>query len=1095
MVIRLLFTLTLGLLSFASSAQNTHQPELEFLNTYLTLVPQGLNSTERYGGDIFLKLQKMFQLEEQLTTEFSDKRNFMEIAPGIAFDKIDIRTTGTHEKKTIEQKVLIMQRLHDAWNTQFSDIKTKEFIIEGLTTGLILTFIPNDKQKQILEADINERISQLNYFLPALVNFQETGFNFELYSLPPQINKDDFIKQLQIQASYEIRLIGTIRTEAIHAERTPHNRALIEEDLDTIRDLHIYKKHTKSLELSEKTLAYARKKLLKQMQAFYETTTMTIDHENSHLSLLHVPARLAALRGCVGKDCSTSNSFSFAYDPNEMTFYIYPHFKNLNEIPEPLGHATGTWLESEGQKHFYLHTVNGTTLTTAQTYLIASGIEKWVKEQQAEAKLLLPSETNLASNINYSTITSALKSMLDRENAISVKHTNPELRSLFEKITPSIYDSMANNKKAYIVLTPHLLEIALQTEMFEKIPARPLDALAKIRIYKSFGSRILENDLYYQFVKNVLPNDTCLNVDEYHREMKEFFAKEGINYNRSYYLKKIDLFYPAIIFSPDNFSEQNKATTIKDLFTYLKSSTLEIDMNDEEPNFDGMTSAEIANYNMWHRQKNSFVSKIADAIEFKTYALIFLKTAKRQSLLHFLKFMGLVSIKEEIDPDIMSAIFKKIDLLEGGDFTEYIIPLFNYRNTPTFQNYLIEAIKRSIEKNANPEQFQITILNQLLKYNTLPDLTKVLETIISYVTTTEAPVEHLEKKLYDTFLTKAYFKKQTTLFHNLFEHKLSKGNIKNLHFAYDPTQIAIQAELMFTKYADLKREGYKNERRMTYRTFLINARPNKENISLLKKMLNQLIKSEKDVAYFDYFAWGYNWFDAENGEILKTLLDKIIKLDNSELIKATITGYFQARFNKTVSKNEREIFNSYFQKILKDKKTDEFIYEIYKSSFHARIYLHKLKKFTPELESFENLITLIKTGDKDNYAKTTELFQDILNISRNEGYFTLDEDIQSLINILAASYKHNMHKNIISKMYTNLLLDAFTHKKHSELITNKMIDELIHFQQYSALALLYNIQPETPRSEITQQKIYNFLLNSGKTSLISTNVQCNKYLE
>ena len=505
----------------------TEEEKLRWITHLKTKVPELVSSAGKYQVDLMEILDDQQKLQDKL----NQKKNYVELSQKktqsllsmviIPTAKAEVRSYEIAPKSLGEWKAMLKEELAKIDGGKVIDELREKIYLrshelgktssDGIETGLILTLDPS-LQKEAFRVERDKRLFYLQDALPEKIS---PKFKFDLYQLPTTATKWDVLTKLrttlaledELKKLVELYLILQKRDGSFYADPNLRLTYLKSFDFEVFVKTEELKSRLNLLSqdlkdfYGEKLSSNIDRVIHLDIKAYVKKIPVKVEKVIDGVRLSEVIPQEGIFRGCTGGDCSTMASFPYPNDPSERVFYI---FDKNNKVK---GYLTGSRVKIKDGYGFYVITIAGARISSADTQLILNGLHE-AKDLLDVDKILLPPQDRLDKLINYSAIRSIFENSTMSE-IIRIEYIHPEIRTAIESF-PSMYSEEVHDKMSHNKISVEykpLVNLQVQnTPKFLKHEFPQVDM-------KTYRQTVLELAMaYYQFSGDVIAYSRVLNA-------------------------------------------------------------------------------------------------------------------------------------------------------------------------------------------------------------------------------------------------------------------------------------------------------------------------------------------------------------------------------------------------------------------------------------------------------------------------------------------------------------------------------------------------------------------------------------------------------
>lgn len=326
-----------------------------------------------------------------------------------------------------------------------------------------------------------------------------------------------------------------------------------------------------------------------RLQFSFETHEVV--HKEIFGTVYEVHPHLGVHRGCIGGDCSTSNSPMFPYSPWEHVFYI------KNKDGAFVGYVTATRVVSEKTSSLYIKDISGPTLSAELAEAVLFGFNTVIAHYGVK-QILIATPTFTDSQNHFETLRTMLRKYNRSDRRVPVDFIDNDIRNFIGKnesifASTLVYDNAELHKQAVVFPneTPfaNLVFISrkgtlptLEPKTYSELILEALQHMNSDRSmrYENFPW-LSRQDLLLALT--MIRNERRLILSEYYEQMKQYFSRLGFVFNRSFQEKYASLFEIGFLTAPDTFTSPDKNLVAEVERSWIRMAKLHNDYNSFMP--------------------------------------------------------------------------------------------------------------------------------------------------------------------------------------------------------------------------------------------------------------------------------------------------------------------------------------------------------------------------------------------------------------------------------------------------------------------------------------------------------------------------------
>lgn len=577
------------------------QERVAYLIYLQQIIPNIFQESARHGGDL---LEAVLN-QEQIQQRFKNNPRFAELwklhSEGLM--QLNVQVTGNTEVRARVLDPAALQQWRQSLETVVEEapegVNLRTYLIEQIRArmgalgnvhadslrGALLSTLPKATREDLAKRKLT--VTELDEYLLKPGNLPKdlraAGFRPEVFGLAnADVTPEKLSELLRKAPALEAELSRLVQVHALSQQadgefptrdQALHSlRQLGEGDIDTFVDHDIYMKKldvvAKDLGLSRDAVARSvggptsrtRGKAATDKKAAVPPRTVSqgpmakavvsltsqriekVEHLTGNLVLHEVPPHISIFRGCVGGDCSTTNSADVPNAPMERVFFV------RNPKGELKGQVSTTIVElPDGKKGLYVHTIAGKRISTADTLTILYGLFEG-KEKLGVDEILLIHEGRVAANNNYQAVREGFRIAREGMPVREIKYLDGDIR---KDLKAHSYDSPESNKQGYVytpvVDTDTKIQVDKTTHKLPPFEALPVTKQAVLKFAIDLSAidepderniqrvlrvlprenRVTQKD--FSNAKSILENRRQLPLDEFYAEVRREFARHGVD--------------------------------------------------------------------------------------------------------------------------------------------------------------------------------------------------------------------------------------------------------------------------------------------------------------------------------------------------------------------------------------------------------------------------------------------------------------------------------------------------------------------------------------------------------------------------------------
>lgn len=449
-------------------------------------------------------------------------------------------------------------------------------------------------------------------------------------------------------------------------------------------------------------------------------------------SVVEVHPYLSVHRGCIGGDCSTTNSPLFPYSPWEHDFYI------RNADGHFVAYISGARVRAGGVDSYYLRDIQGANLSPALAESVLHAFPEILNHLGVRQLVLAnapftnsqnnsPNLKRMLSEYNQGAVSIVPVEFIDKDIRDYIG-TNRDFRSNYSYDAPQFHTqgvvfkpkpNFAKNLKFKV------FEGTLPVPKIREVPEAFLTLLKmrlrnpniNLREFPEVMSSALSIDL--QAIDNV----RGVSLAEYYRSVEDIFAKYKLEFSRSFFdshedlfmaghLRASDAFFPNYQYIQERFlngGKENKQTIFDNPIVKI-SERLLIQMARQHISYDAFIEVVAKHYKILKESKKFqelmrlYAERMQPYDVFQLYGLAqagveqakqILEMPENQKNIEFALLYLLMRTPEELGLTLyVSKILDFINVMSAQDYPQRVLARWNQ---------LLEPFKLSFERLQNVE--------------------------------------------------------------------------------------------------------------------------------------------------------------------------------------------------------------------------------------------------------------------------------------------------------------------------------------------------------------------------------------------------------
>ncbi len=311
----------------------------------------------------------------------------------------------------------------------------------------------------------------------------------------------------------------------------------------------------------------------------------TIRKPVNHFTIEEVPPHLAALRGYIGNDCSSSQSWAFPYSAFEHVFFI------KNSQGKAKGYITMTIVKIyNNEKAIYIKDIVGPTLSADVAEMALHALYKVKKHYGASTMTIATNSFTSSDNQNRSIVTRLKTYNMFKNTEYKPQiYFDSEIRDILGELELSSkkYDAESRHDRGAVFVPQENIQKSLeikpspQTKYNNYFPTRLTEEVVRTGIEiltsenkqkeESFLKRLSNNDsIEFLTVKHIFDNEPLFFLDEYYSGINTHLRSYNIKLTKSFINSHPNLFFKGHFRSEDalEYDDDKYAKHTENLILY-----------------------------------------------------------------------------------------------------------------------------------------------------------------------------------------------------------------------------------------------------------------------------------------------------------------------------------------------------------------------------------------------------------------------------------------------------------------------------------------------------------------------------------------------
>lgn len=368
----------------------------------------------------------------------------------------------------------------------------------------------------------------------------------EAFGLPPDWTLSDLDRIIEEIAQSEDQLVFLIQSLWNPVNR-PQDSWLLNDDWDEVLD---------GLELSLRDVRFIDALRNRYRKKFVDPNASIVTETPQRvLRLREAPPFHAVFRGCVGRDCSTDNSWSFPYSPFERYWWIEDDGGNR------LGYVSGAITTFQEHPCLYIRDVTGPNLAAGDVTLILNGFYLAKRFFGADQMTIMP--TNFIIQNHFESQRTELHQYPTFQRVIQT-FSDEWIRNeyLHGDGSGNTYDSIAIHSNARLIrdhadlgnVRVQLLEADVAPRSStDQLWSSLLDAMSTGHLVAPQG---FSEDIDWRSILDILKNESRLPTQEFYKRVESTFQNADLPISRNLMRKYEIVFERGHLNASNAFSDE-----------------------------------------------------------------------------------------------------------------------------------------------------------------------------------------------------------------------------------------------------------------------------------------------------------------------------------------------------------------------------------------------------------------------------------------------------------------------------------------------------------------------------------------------------------